>query len=99
MIKLIINVRTRPHKLTEFLQTLDDLIPAFKKEEGNLSYQYDQDSKDINDCHIRAEWQSWQDLENHHQGNLFAVLMGAIRILCEKPDIKIVEGSKVKELE
>jgi len=99
MIKMTINVKVRPHKLKEVLQALDSLMAELRKEKGNLSYQYRQDNFDTNTIHIQAEWQSWEKLENHLRGNFFAVLLGAIRVLCEEPEVKIEDGSGTMEME
>ena len=99
MIKITINVKARAHKLKEFLQTLDGLIVELRKEKGNLSYQYQQNNPDKNAIHIQAEWQGWDTLESHFRGNFFAVLLGAIRVLCEEPDVKIEDGSKMMGME
>lgn len=95
MIKMTIDVKAHPHKLKEFLQTLEGLMVELRKEKGNLSYQYQQDNDDNNMIHIRAEWQSWEKLESHLQGNFFTVLLGAIRVLCEAPEVKIDDGSRM----
>jgi len=99
MIKLTIDVKARPHKLKEVLQTLDSLMAELRKEKGNLSYQYQQDNYDNNIIHIQAEWQSWEKLENHLRGNFFVVLLGAIRVLCEEPEVRIDDGSKMMGME
>ncbi len=99
MIKMVINAKARPHKLKEVLQTLDSLMAELRKEKGNLSYQYQQDNRDNNTIHIQAEWQSWEKLENHFRGNFFVVLLGAIRVLCEEPEVEIDDGSKVMGIE
>lgn len=99
MIKMTIDVKARPHKHKEFLQTLDSLMAELRKEKGNLSYQYRQDDHDNNTIHIQAEWMSWEKLEHHFQGNFFAVLLGAIRVLCEEPEVKIDNGSMMVGME
>ena len=99
MIKMSINVKARPHKLKEVLQTLDSLMAELRQEKGNLSYQYQQDDYDNNIIQIQAEWQSWEKLESHFQSNFFAVLLGAIRVLCEVPEVKIDDGSKMMGME
>ena len=38
-------------------------------------------------------------MENHFQINLFAVLMGAIRVLCEEPEVNINDGSRMMGME
>jgi len=99
MIKLTIDVKVRPHKLKEVLQTLDSLMAELRKEKGNLSYQYQQDNQDDKTIHIQAEWQNWEKLEKHFQGNFFPVLLGAIRVLCEEPEVRINNGSKMMGME
>lgn len=99
MIKMNIDVKALPHKLKEFLQTLDSLMIDLRKEKGNLSYRYRQDNDDINTIHIQAEWGSWDKLENHLQSDFFSVLLGAIRVLGEEPVVQIDDGHKIAGME
>ena len=99
MIELNIDLKTRPQKRTEFLQTLDQLLSDLRREEGNLQYEYQASDDNVTQIHLHGEWQTWENLENHLRGNFFAILMGAIRVLCEKPVIKIDDGSKNRELD
>jgi quinol monooxygenase YgiN len=94
MIKLHIDLKTRPQKLPEFLQTLDKLLVELHREEGNLMYKYQQSEEDVTKVHLEAEWQNWENLENHLKGSFFSILLGAIRVLCETPVVKIEDDSE-----
>ncbi len=99
MITLTVDIRAHPHKSVELLQTLESLMIDLRQENGNLSYQYQQDDEDNNSIHIQAEWGGWDKLENHLQGNFFSVLLGAIRVLGEEPVVKIDDGHKIAGME
>ena len=94
MIELNIDLKTRPQKRTEFLQTLEQLLSDLRREEGNLQYEYQASDDNVTQIHLHGEWQTWENLESHLRGNFFAILMGAIRVLCEKPVVRIDNGSE-----
>jgi len=89
MIKLNIDIKVNPQKLPEFLQTLDQLLIEMRNEEGNLIYRYQQNKDEITKILIEADWKSWENLEHHLRGRFFAILLGALRVLCGEPAIKI----------
>ncbi len=93
MIKLNIDVKTHQQKHAEFLQNLEQLLSDLRREEGNMQYDYQQSDEDCTEIQLRAEWQSWESLEGHLRGEFFAILLGAIRVLCDKPVISIDNGS------
>ena len=99
MIEFNIDLKTRPQKQTEFVQTLDQLLSDLRREEGNLQYEYQLKDDDVTQMYLHAEWQTWENLESHLRGNFFAILMGAIRVLCENPVVRINNGSKITELD
>jgi quinol monooxygenase YgiN len=99
MITLSIDLKTRPQKLAEFLQTLDKLLIELRREEGNLRYGYQQTDVDDTKIHLQAQWQSWENLESHLRSDFFTILLGAIRVLCEKPEVRIDDGAKVSGME
>ena len=99
MIEFNIDLKTRPQKQTEFVQTLDQLLSDLRREEGNLQYEYQLKDDDVTQMYLHAEWQTWENLESHLRGNFFAILMGAIRVLCENPVVRINDGSKITELD
>jgi len=93
MIILNIDLKTRPQKLPELLQTLDQLLVELRREEGNLWYRYQQRDEDVTQVDIEAEWRTWENLESHLSGKFFKILLGAIRILCDKPVLIIDDDS------
>ena len=96
MIRMTIDVQTRPQKNSEFLHTLEGLLEIFRKEKGNISYQYQLDAYDSNKIHIKTQWENWYNLEDHFQSKFFHTLFGAIRVLCEKPEVMIDDHSTLK---
>jgi len=94
MIQLNITVRIRDGHRMEFFQTLDSLVRLYRKENGCISYEYRFDEVEPNCCTIDAAWQSLQHLEKHFQNDNFAVLLGAMRLLCDQPNIEILDGKR-----
>ena len=99
MIKLNIDVKTHLQKNNEFLQALDQLLVDLRKEEGNLKYGYQQSKDDSTKIQLWAEWQTWENLEKHLRGEYFTILLGAIRVLCEEPLVKIDNVSETSGID
>ncbi len=105
MIKLSIYVKTCPDKKKEFLRTLhgfrllSGLIENLNTDKSCIGYHLKKD-KDQKDCfHIEAEWRSWEDFEAHIQNKPFAVLLGAIHVLCISRELKVTDGYLTKGVE
>ena len=45
--------------------------------------------KNENEFCLESEWQSRRELKDHFRGKDFMLLMGAINVLCKKPEVKI----------
>ena len=95
MVKLIVHVSVRTGKLLEFTQALESLIKVYRKEKGCLSYDYRQDKKDENEFLVEAIWEEMDTLNDHIITHHFGVLLGAFKVLCGTPQIKIIDGSRI----
>ena len=94
MIKIFIKVITLKNNESEFQQILSSLIQKFENEEGYISAEF---SKNFNNQWVfdfLSEWKTMEDLNRHVQGHYFSVLLGALRVLCKKPDIRIDLGTE-----
>ena len=97
MIKMSISVKPNLNAQKEFEQTLvgmqienihiSGLIEKWRNEKGCIRYLLHRENE--NEFYLESEWQSREELEDHIRGNGFTLLMGAINVLCEQPDVKI----------
>lgn len=97
MIKMSIRVKPNVNAQKEFEQTLvgmkiDDthisgLINKWRNEKGCICYVLHRENESIF-C-LESEWQSRRELKDHFRGKGFTLLMGAINVLCKKPEVKI----------
>ena len=72
----------------EFLQTLHSLIDRVRREKGCVSHNVYQDVEDENAFIIVEEWETQADLDNHLRSDRFGVLLGALSLSSETPDIR-----------
>jgi quinol monooxygenase YgiN len=99
MVKLSISVSVRPGKLLEFTQIMESLIKEYRTEKGCLSYDYQQDNKAENIFRIEAKWEPMEALRDHFRTHQFSILLGAFKVLCETPQVKIIDGSRTLGME
>lgn len=101
MIEVSIKVKIRPGKKKEFLRLLcgfrssPGLIDQLRKEKGCLRYHLRKDRDQIDEFYLESEWHNYDLLKAHIQSKYFTILSGAINILCQSPELKISEGSKI----
>ena len=85
--KMILNtarMTVRPDKRAEFFQTVGGLLEPIKSAPGCRGFRFYVDSTNENSSLLIGEWETEADLENHLRSNDFAVLRGAITVLCTR---------------
>ena len=88
MIIMTVLVRVKPDKRGEFLQAIRSLHGKKDDEKGfNKSTLY-QEMDDPAGFRLIQEWKIQSDLEAYLSEEKFRVLLGALKILCEKSDIR-----------
>jgi len=100
MVTIIIRVKTIQNKHQEFEQIfgglhiedteISGLLKKWRNEKGCVSCHLYMEEED-KFCLV-SEWQSWEDIESHFQSKGFTLLMGAIDVLCETPEVNITDG-------
>jgi quinol monooxygenase YgiN len=100
MMKMSIRVKTHPKNQQEFEQTvagvqlegtqISGLIERWRNEKGCISYHLQRKSED--EFCLESQWGSREELENHFRSKGFMLLMGAIDVLCEPPEVEISDG-------
>jgi len=89
-VKIVINEKN----LDEFLDCLDSLSAAFRKEDGFLDYSFYLDVQKENTYCLVGEWKTHQDIEKHFKGKNFSVIIGASRVLAETFELSINETTE-----
>ena len=89
-VKVVINEKN----LDEFIDCLDSLSAAFRKEKGCLDYSFYQDIEKENTYSLVVDWKTRQDMEKHFKCKNFTVLIGAARVLGENIEISIGESKE-----
>ena len=79
-------VTIRPEKRTEFFQTISELLEPIKMARGCMGFHFYVDTTDENSSLLLGEWETESDLDNHLRSNDFAILRGAITVLCTQGD-------------
>jgi quinol monooxygenase YgiN len=77
-----------PENRKEFLQTLHSLIDSVRSEQGCVSHNVYEDVEDENSFIIIEEWETQADLDNHLRSDRFGVLLGALSLSSETPEIR-----------
>ena len=93
MITVTISMYVPPEKTKEFLQTMLFIIKSVREEPGCLSYHFYQDMEEKNKFRLVGKWSSQEDMYNHLRSDTFSILLGAMNLLKESPDIKFYVAS------
>jgi len=96
MIAMTVIVRVRPEKREELLQAIRSLNNGREKQEG-LRKSTSTSCQEIGDhtgFSVIYEWETQEDLERYLGGEKFRVLLGALRVLCEKSEIRFKHVSE-----
>ncbi len=81
-------ISVKPENRKEFLQTLNSLIGKVRHGKGCVSYNLYQDVENENAFILIEEWETQSDLDNHLRSDRFGVLLGALNLLSEAPEIR-----------
>ena len=93
MITVTISMRVPPEKTREFLQTMLFIIKTVREEPGCLSYHFYQDVEVGNKYRLVGKWSKQEEMNEHLRSDTFSILLGAMKLLKESPDIKFYVAS------
>jgi quinol monooxygenase YgiN len=88
MITMMVVVKVRPEKREEFLQAMRSLNSAREKQEGLRKCTLYQEIDDHTGFSLMHEWETQEELERYLGAEKFRVLLGALKVLCEKSEIR-----------
>lgn len=88
MIEATIKLTVPPEKRKEILQTITAILGPIRLERGCMSCNCYVDVEAENTIFFKEEWRTSEDLDAHLRSVHFGVLLGAMRLLTEEPDIR-----------
>jgi quinol monooxygenase YgiN len=88
MITMTIVVKVKSEKREEFLQAIRSLDAARKKHQGLRKSTLYQEMDDRAGFSLIYEWETQEDLDFYFDTEEFRVLLGALKVLGEKSEIK-----------
>ncbi|KPK30468.1 MAG: hypothetical protein AMK69_03075 [Nitrospira bacterium SG8_3] len=83
----------------EFLQTLHLLLGGIRGEQGCIKYNVYQDVENQKVFILIEEWETQADLDRHLRSDKFGVLLGALKLLSDTPEIKFSMLAQTTEIE
>jgi quinol monooxygenase YgiN len=88
MIITTVKMKGREDKRREILQTIREIASQVRRCKGCAGVSCYQDIDDKNVFYNVQEWRTREDLNDHLNSKLFAVLLGIKSILAEPPQIE-----------
>lgn len=88
MIDATIKLSVPPEKRNEILQTFKAILGPIRLERGCISCNCYVDIEAENTFFFIEEWKTSRDLDAHLRSVHFGVLLGAMKLLAEEPDIR-----------
>ena len=93
LITVTIRMDVLPEKTKEFLQTILFIVKSVRAEPGCLSCHFYQDMEEVNKFILVGKWTKQEDMYNHLRSDTFSILLGAMNLLNDSPDIKFYVAS------
>ncbi len=87
--ELTIEIRAKLGKFQELYQTLQALLPTFRKEKGCRDCRIYRDVEDGEIFFLSVHWEGRQSLEKYLRSSSGMALLGAIDLLSERAAVKI----------
>jgi quinol monooxygenase YgiN len=88
MITMTVLVKIKPDKREEFLQAMLSLDAAGEKHQGLKKSRLYEEMNDRTGFSLVYEWETQQDLDSYTGTEEFRVLLGALKVLGQKSEIK-----------
>jgi quinol monooxygenase YgiN len=89
MIDVAIKITVPSEKKKEVFQTFKAILAQIRREQGCISCNCYVDVEAENRIYFKEEWQTSGDLNTHLRSVHFGVLIGAMKLLNQEPEIKI----------
>ncbi len=99
MIDASIKLTTPPAKRKEILQAVKAILEPIRLEQGCIECHCYVDIEAENSIYIKEEWETRDDLDAHVRSAHFGILLGAMKMLTEEPEIRVNSISSTTGLE
>ncbi|HAM50299.1 MAG TPA: hypothetical protein DCP92_06245 [Nitrospiraceae bacterium] len=86
--KLTVTLKVIQGKREELVQTLRSLQQNLEKEEGFSKCTFYEDASDSSKFNLIEEWDTQDHLDNYLKSDLFRVLIGALKVLSAKSEVR-----------
>ncbi len=83
MLTVVAKAKVKIDKVEEFKKYADEIIEETRKEDGNVSYNLYEDSKESNVLTFIEFWRSEEDLQKHFESEHFKKILPKMAILQE----------------
>ncbi len=97
--ELTIEMKARPGKVQELYQTLQALLPTFRKEKGCRGCRVYRDVEDGEVFFLSVDWEARASLEHYLQSESGSALLGAIDLLSETAKVRFGQDSPWEEID
>jgi quinol monooxygenase YgiN len=91
--ELTIEMKAMPGKIQELYQTLQALLPTFRKEKGCRDCRVYRDVEDGEIFFLTVDWEARASLEHYLQSGSGSALLGAIDLLSETAKVRFGQDS------
>ncbi|WP_157039975.1 putative quinol monooxygenase [Pelobacter propionicus] len=88
MLDATIKMTVPPEKRKEVLQTLKAILVLIRREQGCISCNCYVDVENENIIFFNEEWDTSEDLNTHLRSVHFSILIGAMKLLNNEPEIR-----------
>ena len=85
---LTVTADIHPENREEFMQTIRSVNESLKNEKGFKRSSLFQDVDNPNRFNLIQEWGTHDDLAIHLRSDIFRVLMGALKVLAQRSEIR-----------
>ena len=90
MILVITRMKVHPEKRRELSQTIASLVSFTRMEKGCRRYDFCQSTEEENSLFLLEEWDTEKKLMTHRKSEHFKVLRGAMNLLREPYETKLL---------
>jgi quinol monooxygenase YgiN len=97
--QLTIEMKATPGKVQELYQTLQALLPTFRKEKGCGDCRISRDVEDGEVFFLSVEWETKASLEQYVRSGSGSALLGAIDVLSETAKVRFGQDSPWEGIE
>ena len=93
------NIKTKPDKNLEFMQTIGSIIVGLRKAKGCMSIDFQQNDQDEDQFYLRFQWQNSALFKALLLSKEYDIFEGAIMILCEPPIVEISDVNTIIKID